>query len=299
MPQPPLTRQQYDAKVHTARARSANKIVKPLLPPKKFAIVRVALHSNCQLHACQGRDHAGLLNALCTELRIWKYVVLVSTIGNSILGKLPFHGEYNGEMIRDWIQAGEKPWEPTEEERAADDCLWDIIAKCIKTDVKQRLSLREVQLQLEIEHARVGVPSAKTPSWTLQNDRPSDDSTRNPKELSRSVQDTLSQSSSISRPLLGSQFLLTELGEFSTPALKFWQTWCLDDSTMTWNNFFHGIFLELGALGNNNIDTELLKTVLETPAGGSQGPSLPAFKTFVQANSVKGFPAMFLFAVIE
>ncbi|KAJ3336833.1 hypothetical protein HDU83_009081, partial [Entophlyctis luteolus] len=84
-PQPPLTRQQYDAKVHTARARSANKMVKPLLPPKKFAVVRVALHSNRQLRACQGRDRAGLLNALCTELGIRKYVALVSTIGNSIL----------------------------------------------------------------------------------------------------------------------------------------------------------------------------------------------------------------------
>ncbi|KAJ3376966.1 Leucine-rich repeat serine/threonine-protein kinase 2 [Entophlyctis sp. JEL0112] len=214
-------------------------------------------------------------------------------------GQLPFHGEYNGEMIRDWIRAGEAPWEPSEKEEAADDCLWDIIAKCIKTDVKQRASLAEVQSQLEIERARVEPTPAKTPSWNVQNDRKSDASTLTPKELSHNGQGILSQSSNVSTPLLGSQFLLTELGESSVAALKFWQTWCLNDSTMTWDNFFHGLFLELGTLGKNKIDTELLKKLLETPAGGSQGPSLPAFKTFVQANSVNGFPGMFQFAVLE
>ncbi|KAJ3376351.1 Leucine-rich repeat serine/threonine-protein kinase 2, partial [Entophlyctis sp. JEL0112] len=192
-------------------------------------------------------------------------------------GQLPFHGEYNGEMIRDWIRAGETPWEPSEKEQAADDCLWDIIAKCIKTDVKQRASLAEVQSQLEIEHARVGAPSATAPSWTLQNDRQSHSSTPRPNALPRNVPDTLSPSSTF----------------------KFWQTWCLDDSKMTWDNFFHGLFLELGALGKNQVDTELLKDLLGAPGGGSQGPSLPAFKTFVQANSVKGFPGMFQFAVVE
>ncbi|KAJ3371636.1 hypothetical protein HDU84_001255, partial [Entophlyctis sp. JEL0112] len=68
---------------------------------------------------------------------------------------------------------------------------------------------------------------------------------------------------------------------------------------MTWDNFFHGLFLELGALGKNKVDTELLKELLGAPGGGSLGPSLPAFKTFVQANSVKGFPGMFQFAVVE
>ncbi|KAJ3383191.1 Leucine-rich repeat serine/threonine-protein kinase 2 [Entophlyctis sp. JEL0112] len=211
-------------------------------------------------------------------------------------GQLPFHGEYNGEMIRDWIRAGETPWEPSEKEQAADDCLWDIIAKCIKTDVKQRASLAEVQSQLEIEHARVGAPSAKAPSWTLENNRPSDLSTDRTKELLRNGQSSLSASSGVAVTLLGSQFLMTELGESSPQALKFWQTWCPDDSKMTWDSLFQGLFFELG---RKKIDTELLREHLEGPARGSQGPSLAAFKTFVQANSVKGFPGMFQFAVVE
>ncbi|KAJ3206180.1 Leucine-rich repeat serine/threonine-protein kinase 2 [Entophlyctis luteolus] len=221
------------------------------------------------------------------------------TIYEIFSGQLPFHGEYNGEMIRDWIRAGEAPWEPSEKEQAADDCFWDIIAKCIKTDVKQRASLAEVQSQLEIERARIEPSSENTPSSTLQNDGTSDSSAPKPNALSRNVQDNLSPSSSISTAFSGSQFLLTDLGEFSVPAVKFWKTWCLDDSKMTWDNFCHGLFLELGALGKNKIDTELLKDLLGAPGGGSQGPSLPAFKTFVQANSVKGFPGMFQFAVME
>ncbi|KAJ3212082.1 Leucine-rich repeat serine/threonine-protein kinase 2, partial [Entophlyctis luteolus] len=231
-------------------------------------------------------------------------------------GQLPYHFEHDRDTVRDWIREGEMPWEPNEKVHAgdcnsflfvsndvecsqalpADDSLWDIIAKCIRTDVKQRASLAEVQTQLEIEHARALVPLPLTPSWTPEHGTPSCTSILTPRELSSNGQGTLSPSSSISMPLLGSQFLLIELGELSTPALKFWQTWCPDDSKMTWDNFLHGLYFELG---RKKIDAELLKEHLEGPAGGSQGPTLPACKTFVQANSVEGFPGMFQFAVVE
>ncbi|KAJ3374008.1 Leucine-rich repeat serine/threonine-protein kinase 2, partial [Entophlyctis sp. JEL0112] len=89
-------------------------------------------------------------------------------------GQLPYHFERDRGTVCDWISVGRMPWEPNEKEHAgdckpflfvsndvecsqvlpADDCLWEIIAKCIRTDVKQRASLAEVQTLLENEHAR-------------------------------------------------------------------------------------------------------------------------------------------------